>query len=260
MAVVASTSMREVMEHLGYRGGGGAWTSAKAQILALGLDTSHFGRAARARAKAPPRSQRTWDDNDLRRAVDESRSVAGVIRALGLQIGGSVYIMVNERIRDLGLDTSHFSRQGWSKGLKITTRPGKPLAEILVAGSTYRTTSGLRRRLVKEGLKPEHCEICGISSWCDRPLTLQLDHINGDRTDNRLENLRVLCPNCHSQTDTWCGRNIGKSGSTSILNASASVAKLAYARASRSRAERLEGSSPSRGTIQLTFGDLDSLD
>ena len=91
-------------------------------------------------------------------------------------------------------------------------------------------------------------------------MPLQLDHINGDRTDNRIENLRLLCPNCHSQTDTWCGKNIGRAGRPGMLPESASVAKLAYARASRSRAERHEGSSPSRGTIQLTFSDLEALD
>ena len=260
MAVIASTSMRQVLQTLGYGGSGGAWTAAKAQILALGLDTSHFGRHAKQRPLVtPPRKMpRTWDDKDLRNAVAEAKSIAGVIRALGLKIGGSVYITIKQRISDLGLDTSHFTGQGWSKGQSVTCSPGRPLSEILVANSKYLSTASLRKRLIKEGLKEEACENCGGTEWCGQPIPLQLDHINGDRTDNRLANLRLLCPNCHAQTDTWCGKNIGRAGST--MSPPASVAKLAYARASRSRAERHEGSNPSRGTIQLTFGDLDALD
>jgi 5-methylcytosine-specific restriction endonuclease McrA len=262
-AVTTATSMTEVMHRLGYPSSGSLWTVAKAQILALGLDTSHFGSAARRRTARPPRSperRRSWSDEDLRTAVRASQSVAGVIRALGLKVGGSVYVAIKERIAELGLDTSHFTGQGWSKGRSVTTWKGRPLEEILVKDSDYRSTASLRRRLIKEGLKEERCEGCGGTEWRGLPIPLQLDHINGDRTDNRLENLRILCPNCHSQTDTWCGKNIGK---VRTMSASASVAKLAYARASRSRVERHEGSSPSRGTrptIQLSFGDLDDLD
>jgi 5-methylcytosine-specific restriction endonuclease McrA len=61
---------------------------------------------------------------------------------------------------------------------------------------------------VREGLTPPNCECCGISEWLDRPLSLALHHINGDGHDNRLENLQLLCPNCHSQTDNFAGRNV----------------------------------------------------
>jgi hypothetical protein len=65
------------------------------------------------------------------------------------------------------------------------------------------------RRLVAAGLKKYECEECGLGSvWNEKPIVHHLDHINGERRDNRLENLRVLCPNCHSQTPTYCGRNL----------------------------------------------------
>jgi Zn finger protein HypA/HybF involved in hydrogenase expression len=81
-----------------------------------------------------------------------------------------------------------------------------PIAELLAAG-TYRGRYHLKARLVSEGLKENQCERCGIRQWQDRPITLALHHVNGVRDDNRLENLQLLCPNCHSQTDTFAGRN-----------------------------------------------------
>ncbi len=81
---------------------------------------------------------------------------------------------------------------------------------ILVENSSYKS-SGLKKRLVREGVLEDLCKSCGLGPvWNGRPITLQLDHRNGVSNDHRLENLRILCPNCHSQTDTWTGRNIGR--------------------------------------------------
>ena len=167
MAVVASTSMRQVMQTLGYCGSGGAWTAAKAQILALGIDTTHFGRRQKQRPliTLPKKRPRTWTDDDLRRAVAASTSTAGVIRALGLNIGGAMYITINDRIHSLGLDTSHFKGRGWNRGQSVTCWKGRPLSEILTENSTYSSTGSLRRRLIKEGLKKAACEVCGLDRW-----------------------------------------------------------------------------------------------
>jgi hypothetical protein len=103
-----------------------------------------------------------------------------------------------------------FSRDAWRKAVKrgdIVPRDWvMPIELLLVVGR--RTQRGhLKRRLIREGLKENRCERCGIYEWHGKPLNMQLHHINGDGMDNRLPNLELLCANCHSQTDTYGGRN-----------------------------------------------------
>jgi 5-methylcytosine-specific restriction endonuclease McrA len=103
-----------------------------------------------------------------------------------------------------------FSTWGWSEAVKrgaVTPRPGfKPLDEIF-APNTRRGRGHLKQRLISAGLKDGSCERCGISEWLGQSLSVTLHHINGDRLDNRVENLELLCPNCHSQTENYSGRN-----------------------------------------------------
>jgi hypothetical protein len=103
-----------------------------------------------------------------------------------------------------------FSLQTWHAAVKrgaIVARPAAlPMDQLLAAG-TYRSRHNLKLRLLKEGLKSARCEACGLTEWRERPISFALHHVNGERDDNRLVNLELLCPNCHSQTDTFAGRN-----------------------------------------------------
>ena len=136
-----------------------------------------------------------------------SATWAELLRGLGYQPNGGMHRYIKAKVLALGLDTAHFTGQAWSAGTSRSLRQQRrELGEILVFGSSYPSAT-LRRRLIAAGLKEARCEVCGLEDWCGKNLTLALDHINGDPTDNRLDNLRILCPNCHAQTDTWCRRN-----------------------------------------------------
>jgi DNA-binding CsgD family transcriptional regulator len=97
------------------------------------------------------------------------------------------------------------------RGAVVSRSHGAPLETYLIADRPQ-SRGNLKRRLLREGLKAARCEACGITAWQGRPLSLALHHINGDGRDNRLENLQLLCPNCHSQTENFSGRNAIRNG------------------------------------------------
>jgi len=97
--------------------------------------------------------------------------------------------------------------QGWNVGTRYRKiKKSAPLSEILIENSNYINTNNLKKRLLKENILEYKCNICNITEWINKPLTLHLDHKNGNNMDNRIENLRLLCPNCHSQTETYCNK------------------------------------------------------
>lgn len=153
--------------------------------------------------------RRRWTDAQLEDAVARSLSLAGALRLLGLRPGGGQYVVIRSHIDRLGISTAHWRGQGWRKGATRPVRKARPLNEVLVNGRDE-CTSRLKARLLRAGLFEPRCAMCGITSWLGAPAPLELDHRNGDRTDNRLENLQLLCPNCHALTPTYCGRNIGR--------------------------------------------------
>lgn len=144
------------------------------------------------------------DKDAFRQAVADNISIAGVLRQLGRAAVGSNYRLVHRWVKKLDLDTSH-----WKGSAHGTTQQRKlAWSEVLVTNSDRKITARLKRRMIKEGLLVEKCAICGMGpTWQGKPLTLILDHENGVRNDHRIENLRLVCPNCDSQLDTFCGRN-----------------------------------------------------
>ncbi|MFJ8956125.1 HNH endonuclease [Streptomyces sp. NBC_00626] len=157
-----------------------------------GIDTSHFQHGAVRHT-----------EEALRTAVAESRSVREVVRRLGINDVGGNQAHIGRRIAALGIDTSHFTppRQKTSKDLT------SPLT-LRAPGSGRVPGVRLRRELLRLGV-PEECATCGRSRWQGQPIPLEVDHLSGEWWDNRPENLRLLCPNCHTVTDTYRGRKRG---------------------------------------------------
>lgn len=154
---------------------------------------------------------RSWTDEQLKEAVKKAYSIAQTLQALGLKATGGNYKGIRIHIDRLNLSTDHFTGQGWNVGERYRYL-GIPRSfeDILVENSTYTNTSSLKNRLLNAKLLVYECDDCGISDWMNKPLSLQLEHKNGNNRDNRIENLTLLCPNCHSQTLTFAGKNIGR--------------------------------------------------
>lgn len=147
---------------------------------------------------------RRYTDEDIIEYCRESLSYRQVLTKLGLDETGGNYKSLKDNIKRLDIDISHFTHATWNKGKIIG--PQRPIEDYLnnvVSISSHK----LRLRLINEGMKEAKCERCNLMDWNDEPIPLELDHINGDHDDNRLENLRILCPNCHYQTPTHRGKN-----------------------------------------------------
>ncbi len=149
-------------------------------------------------------SRYTYSEQELREAVKKSTSIRQVLEKLDIVPAGGNYQTTNRRIKKLNIDISHFTGQAWNRG-KVND-PKRPIEEYLIENSVVQSFK-LKGRLLAEGLKQHKCECCGITEWMGKPTPIELDHINGNHHDNRLENLRILCPNCHAQTDTYRGKN-----------------------------------------------------
>ena len=155
---------------------------------------------------------RRYTDSALIEAVQSSRSIRQVLAKLGLSPTGANYVSIQRHLRRLQLDTTHMRGQGWLEGgTSFPWANPQPLESILIENSAYQSTSHLKRRIIRDGILPNSCALCGLPpSWQGQPLILILDHINGNRSDHRIENLRLLYPNCNSQQPTFAGKNKGR--------------------------------------------------
>lgn len=138
---------------------------------------------------------RKYTKEILENIVIDSNSVMEVVTKLGLKKSGGNHSHIKSRIANYGIDTSHFLGQASNKGKQFP--PRIPIDRYLVNGIDVNTHS-LKKRLIKEGLKPSYCEICLLKDWQGQELPLHLDHKNMNPRDNRINNLQILCPNCHA--------------------------------------------------------------
>lgn len=203
-AVARSATWEETARLLGIESDPHALAALVKRAREIGTDSTHLQRR---RASPARRKRRRWTDDQLRAAVAGSFSMAATLRALGLIAAGGNYESLQRRIKELGIDTSHFRGKAWNSGLRYQPAPARPLEQLLV-GDRWMASHHLKGRLFRAGLKAPTCELCGWAEVApDGRIPVELDHINGDRNDNRLENLRILCPNCHSLQATHRGLN-----------------------------------------------------
>ncbi|MFI5765780.1 HNH endonuclease signature motif containing protein [Streptomyces sp. NPDC051563] len=162
----------------------------------LGVDVSHFEREEALK----------WTKEILTEAVAASTNMCEVLRHLGLEVVGGHHTHISRRVKAFGIDTSHF---------KLPSPAGRPKVRRTPEAILIRQGDADARRMQSEHLKsalaslgvPELCAMCGIEpTWQGYPLPLEVDHVDGDWRNNQRENLRLVCPNCHSTTDTYRGR------------------------------------------------------
>ena len=147
---------------------------------------------------------RKYTEKQLREAVIESSSLRQVLISLNVAAYGGNYEVLKKAITHFDLDTSHFTGQAWNKG---KTLPAKTTTDQYLSNEVAIQSFKLKNRLLKEEFFERKCSNCSNTNWLDKPIPLELDHINGNNKDNRLINLRLLCPNCHALTPTYRGKN-----------------------------------------------------
>ena len=144
-----------------------------------------------------------FSDEEFINIINKATSITNCCELLGLSIYGSNgRLQIKKRCKELNIPLPEYKHQN------NTNQCYHSLEEILIQNSPYKNTNSLKKRLVNEKIIPYKCSVCGNEGiWESKPLSLQLHHINGISNDNRLENLQLLCPNCHSQTENYSGKH-----------------------------------------------------
>lgn len=136
---------------------------------------------------------RDYSDSDIIKYAKEVTSLAGLLKKLGLRPSGGNYANFKRHLQRLDIDCGHWTGQAWNKDQRLKN------------WQDYTHSEYLKKHLLKE--RGQACETCELTEWLGQPITIELEHIDGDKTNNKLDNLKLLCPNCHSYTPTWRRRN-----------------------------------------------------
>lgn len=150
--------------------------------------------------------KRSYSEDQLKEAVSSSTSIRSVLNKLGLKEAGGNYQCLRKAIKELNIDTSHFTGQASNKGKSFP--PKRELEDYLSNKQTIQSFK-LKARLIKDGIFEPICFNCKLTTWMDNPIPLELDHIDGNNQNNNLNNLQLLCPNCHALTPNYRGKNKG---------------------------------------------------
>ncbi|MBL1118879.1 HNH endonuclease [Streptomyces sp. 110] len=194
----ASTTLSEALAKLGVAPESATRRYVHGRMKRMDIDTSHFEREGGR-----------WTREILEPAVAASTSVYDVLRYLGIELVGGHHTNISRRIKAYGIDTSHFVPQRRTDAMKDNRRRRSPeelLVEMAPAHARRVPSERLKRAMLTLGVS-ERCVLCGTGPrWRGGRLPLEVDHIDGDWRNNRPTNLRLLCPNCHSATDSYRGR------------------------------------------------------
>lgn len=194
--VSESYTYTDVIKVMGLKVGITTINRLKKYIQQYNISTTHFTRDNR---------RRIWDETRLRELISTAQCYADVLASLGVRTQGANIKTLKKYIQKYDIDTSHFNSTGVRKRNGGLTKI--PNEQIFIQNSSTQRVV-VKRRILMDSLIEYKCETCqNTGSWQGRKLVLQLEHKNGVYNDNRLENLCFLCPNCHSQTDTYAGKN-----------------------------------------------------
>ncbi|MDT9689268.1 HNH endonuclease signature motif containing protein [Streptomyces sp. P9(2023)] len=198
-AAAKCSDIEEVIAFFGTRPYGRLRQYLWRRFAHYGIDVSHLHRRGYRRSGPRPTAA------ELARAVAGSISLAETLRRLGRPESSSQKESLKQWIAEDRLSTAHFLGQAHQAAKPGTNPPRKAVDLLVKHDGKYRTKSAHLRRALSEIGVPERCTMCGTEpAWLGKPMTLEVDHIDGDWSDDRAENLRLLCPNCHAVTDTWC--------------------------------------------------------
>ncbi|MCY0939695.1 HNH endonuclease signature motif containing protein [Streptomyces sp. H34-S4] len=198
-AAAAARTLTETLEKLGVDPRSGSRRYLHDRMRRLGVDVSHFEREGTK-----------WTKKILQEAVSEATNMCDVLRRLGLDNVGGHHTHISRKVKAMGIDTSHFTSSSGAGRYHARRTPESLLVKQAPERAGRVPGERLKRAMTALGVE-ERCAECGIEAvWMGEPLSLEVDHVNGDWQDNRPENLRLLCPNCHSTTDTYRGRGKGR--------------------------------------------------